>query len=719
MFKQRKKIISFIKRFNYQLFKNAKGQVAVFVALLFQVLFLFFAIVINVGLLVHHKINLQNSVDLAAYYGAMKQAEMLNAMAHINYQIRQSYKLMTWRYRVLGTAGESDTNISSGAHPYDNFRNTFRGNPDETPVNPNSPKYSYLYERPYFCIAYKAFDEIQGNDNVCMKSYLPSGQSSIRLPAVPPVIAGFIGLSSALRNSTQSLLNSSKKTCENRGALNYITLGRFVYSYWIDQKVRKKVLSLMSRALSEGEHDFYDIDGKFVKEGIKKTLEKNLTEANRASFKDANFEVYNGLGDQQCGNSGISGSSSAKWLGEQKTMPMFYFVDYKPNSCNPDPKNINIRPSNSPTPFVLNYVPPAFQSTVKILDAALGWPEDSPDDSYVLGYEKDPWCMAYVGVKASTSPKIPFSPLGTIKLEARAFAKPFGGRFGPWNNVIWPHNIVASARNRSNIVFDPLLSKVINNRAEGVKTTFDDEFYPNYSRFPGDVNGLKSNAYLGEFAKYLWTKKAKLSDWENNIAVEKNDPRGDILAMPGSEMRKMETMAIAPDIFDITYYSIEPDFYNMYFERIRKGLAQQMGIPADEIRSDIGSNLRDQNLASFSVKDQVALVKSLSVATGVFDNFQQRFTPYVLDFGNLLTGWKSKDLHDYSLDTDDDGNGAFGKCQVPVSQGEPTTSGSCVIGGRTGYSVKLISKDYLKQQNLELGGPDQVGEIRNPPPDNF
>ena len=69
-------------------FRNAKkgerGQVALFIALIFQVLFIFFAMVINIGLLVHHKINLQNSVDLAAYYGAMKQAEMMNVVAHMS-----------------------------------------------------------------------------------------------------------------------------------------------------------------------------------------------------------------------------------------------------------------------------------------------------------------------------------------------------------------------------------------------------------------------------------------------------------------------------------------------------------------------------------------------------------------------------------------------------------------------------------------------------------
>src|SRR5690348_4753761 len=85
--------------------KNQSGQMAIFIALIFQVLFVFFAMIVNVGLIVHDKINLQNSADLAAYYAAQRQAEMLNAIAHQNYEIRQAWKLLAWRIRVLGDLG--------------------------------------------------------------------------------------------------------------------------------------------------------------------------------------------------------------------------------------------------------------------------------------------------------------------------------------------------------------------------------------------------------------------------------------------------------------------------------------------------------------------------------------------------------------------------------------------------------------------------------------
>ena len=69
------------------LLRSERGQTSIFVALIFQVLFVLFAMALNIGMVVHDKINLQNSVDLAAYYAAQKQAEWLNVIAHTNYQI--------------------------------------------------------------------------------------------------------------------------------------------------------------------------------------------------------------------------------------------------------------------------------------------------------------------------------------------------------------------------------------------------------------------------------------------------------------------------------------------------------------------------------------------------------------------------------------------------------------------------------------------------------
>src|ERR1700677_12572 len=94
-----------------------RGQASILIAVIFQVLFIFFAMVVNVGLLVHDKINLQNSTDIAAYYAAMKQAEVLNAMAQLNYQIHQAWKLFVWRLWVLGDAGRNEDYTGSSSGP--------------------------------------------------------------------------------------------------------------------------------------------------------------------------------------------------------------------------------------------------------------------------------------------------------------------------------------------------------------------------------------------------------------------------------------------------------------------------------------------------------------------------------------------------------------------------------------------------------------------------
>jgi hypothetical protein len=51
----------------------------------------------------------------------------------------------------------------------------------------------------------------------------------------------------------------------------------------------------------------------------------------------------------------------------------------------------------------------------------------------------------------------------------------------------------------------------------------------------------------------------------------------------------------------------------------------------------------------------------------------------------------------------------------------PPVPGNCVTGGRTGYSVKLISSDLLRPARPfeNVGGPGMNGQIKNPVPDSF
>jgi hypothetical protein len=232
-----------VKKNTFAVIRNSKGQVAIFVALLFQVLFVFFAMIVNVGLLVHHKINLQNSVDLAAYYGAMKQAEMLNAIGHVNYQIRQSYKLLTFRYQQFGTAGTTE----SGQNPY--YQGKIQSEKDE-PVGYDAA----------FCIPYTPVDIMlghEGSQSYCRKI----DTMEVPLPGVPSFAAStaWTGFQGGFIAAANVLKESAMRFCKYSMSMNWFQLAKFIGAYKLDIRNRKKLLLGLANELSK--EDPRDIQG--------------------------------------------------------------------------------------------------------------------------------------------------------------------------------------------------------------------------------------------------------------------------------------------------------------------------------------------------------------------------------------------------------------------------------------------------------------------------
>ena len=65
-------------------------------------------------------------------------------------------------------------------------------------------------------------------------------------------------------------------------------------------------------------------------------------------------------------------------------------------------------------------------------------------------------------------------------------------------------------------------------------------------------------------------------------------------------IRTYELAAITPDLFDITYYSIEPNFNNNYLSKLEANRGP-LGIPASvPLRGDLGS--RNRGLSAFRHK---------------------------------------------------------------------------------------------------------------------
>ncbi|MFS4458796.1 Tad domain-containing protein [Bdellovibrio sp. HCB2-146] len=733
----------FSNRSTFSQITNRKGQVALFVALIFQILFLFFAMVINVGLLVHHKINLQNSVDLAAYYGAMKQAEGMNAIAHTNYQIRQSYKLLAWRYRMIGSAGEFR------AHPYSKSTHQFQMSTDDIVTDTPGPQKNFQ-EAPAFCITYVPFKGMPPNENTCKDM---ANRSGITVFNAPPLIAGHQVFSGAIRRASEVWRDNLTQRCKLAGSYNYYMLGKFVVAFNVDQGERMYLISLLSQGLSYKQDDFYDIDGSLVSEGIANTLKKNLTSANNNS--DLAFKVYNSLGADGCNAMGGGDKDlPAQWLTPIKIYPGFSYID---NECpdmtggriNTVSKELTGNLSDKKTSAPNYWDEMTFANDIRQLSGFIGYRSNLNDTyNFSLGVEKNPWCMAYVGVSATAKPKIPFSPFGGVTLKARAFYKPFGGRIGPWYKETWPKGSkFSSVGDKMDKLAPPRVSDIASLQTANQKEEEKAVRAVNHSRFVGDRYGLKTLKMLGFYGKAIYEMDP---GWRNMFATGANDSyvtssdlyegstapnfadwddipfnfskgSGDILAWDSatnapSKMRNLELMAVLPDPFDMAYYSIEPDFYRNYYTRIRDGFLAGPGkafvASGKVLRPDIGYHKGfksgQYNLEEFSIKDQYRAISD----SGMQDVVEKEFTFLSKDWRNVLTGWVGKDLLDYSLDTQ-----RFGKC-LDSEEPNPATAGNCVVGGTTGYSVKMVSSSYLRSEIRNLGGEGASGTIINPPPDD-
>ena len=183
-----------------------------------------------------------------------------------------------------------------------------------------------------------------------------------------------------------------------------------------------------------------NINGESVKKGAEETFKRNLTEANRES-KDLSFEMYNSLSHNGCGSLGSDANTPAPWLSEIRVFPAIYYLDLAncenrmTTQINFTPKNFDlvnltniddIR-NNASMPFsyhngTLNDKP-NLKARIKYIAQTLSLYNDTY--RFILGVEKNPWCQAYVGAKASSKPKIPFAP-EDVTLTASAYAKQIG-----------------------------------------------------------------------------------------------------------------------------------------------------------------------------------------------------------------------------------------------------------------------------------------------------
>ncbi len=181
------------------MWRNAKGQVTIAVGILMLTLMFLLAFAVNIGMLVHAKINLQNAADLAAYAGASTQARQLNAISFLNYEMRRQYKKLLFRNYVLGNLAQPTfPRTPGGRTPY-----AFRANASATP-----------YGAPTICITFNR------RDNYCQVSTL----RAISIPTANPIDS----LTSVLSAQLSEIERARQISCVNIGRMN-----EMLASYWL------------------------------------------------------------------------------------------------------------------------------------------------------------------------------------------------------------------------------------------------------------------------------------------------------------------------------------------------------------------------------------------------------------------------------------------------------------------------------------------------------
>ena len=247
---------------------------------------------------------------------------------------------------------------------------------------------------------------------------------------------------------------------------------------------------------------------------------------------------------------------------------------------------------------------------------------------------------------------------------------------------------------------------------------------PNYSRYLGDPLGLSSalaqaslvnqSRMTGSFNNLVSTFREVLNEQNGQTDQPVDFLVGKSLKSKVS-MRRYEIAAIAPDIFDAIFYSIEPNYGRTYLPKLQ-AIAQQLGISEKHLpRLDFGGSEAEPE---FSIKDQMELAGATLSGGGFINSGQSMYRReafwFLRDRAHLLTSWVHNDVIADFINFPEE---RYGKCQEWDDEYKVKIPGSCLYkGGRTGYSVKIISGDFLRAKNVQYGGENERGGLLNPPP---
>ncbi len=416
---------------------------SIFFAVIMVVLITMIAFIINVGLYVKAKINLQNAVDAAAFSGAAVQARQLSNIGYLNWEMRNVYKEWLFKYYVLGNLSIKDVADPSRAAESVNFTM------EQAPGNNSAiDKYNF----PSVCIHFA--DTV----DICRRYEIP-GLPRFTNTALP-------GIDESSTHFVDEIVKKKAEDCSRRSQINFYTAALWAYGVpdpmsQAMQKIAPKIANNRVGAYPAAVELAFRI----------RNLENMV---NTVSIDSIGFNkgVCNNPGSSQglqCGVQ-ISQLTSFAYPHFERTVKAFYSAFRNlGNEDDDELKGSFVLTELTPTPFedgnnfaISNLLIPQGKREKYYLDLQLhtlnlvnfysvftskdGQTSDGtvvqgecmvtkvglPIPGYPYGFVKNQNVLTYYAVKGEANFIGLFNPFrGYTKLTAYSAAKPFGGRIGP------------------------------------------------------------------------------------------------------------------------------------------------------------------------------------------------------------------------------------------------------------------------------------------------
>lgn len=420
-----------------------KGQISIFIGSMLLTFFLFLAFVLNTGMIVNAKINLQNAADLAAYAGASVQARQLNDIGYLNYEMRRVYKKFLFRYYVIGNSNQPTFPKGSGTPTTGPAR---FGVTEFVPGGSNSIKNIGV---PSTCVTFLP------NDNFCAIRNLPP----IPRPA-GGAINGLDAIMGALDQQLTTLEGIRKEGCVGIGQMNQMLM---LYWLWntdpnLDEVTaalasaggnasytqRLKVLRSLAAGLGMIPREIF----------LRKRIDSLNRYVNFAPQKKVDVRAVNALkagSDWAMHERTIQAYLSAfHTLGEgtfkdSTTITMDEILPEGGEGANLLKLNdITSEFDAFATDFAIDnaevcqpYTPNKHSDEDRAkgcVQCLVSYPQSEKLTGFkpVVGVAKDPKVMTYYAIRLQAKAKLLFSPYAEdLTLSAYAAAQPFGSRIGP------------------------------------------------------------------------------------------------------------------------------------------------------------------------------------------------------------------------------------------------------------------------------------------------